>query len=132
MLVCQGGVVITFIEESTLYSLTHALLITSDKVNLMKKLGVSEHTIMDWREFMRDVAVIYFLNNREQIGGSGVVVEIDESLFCRHKNNMARAREDMWVLGGYEHARKKGFLVRVDRRDAATLLPIIQQWVAPG
>ena len=27
---------------------------------------------------------------------------------------------------------KKGFLVEVQQRDAATLLPIIQQWVAPG
>ena len=27
---------------------------------------------------------------------------------------------------------KKGFLVPVARRDAATLLPIIQQWVQPG
>ena len=37
-----GGVAITFIEESTLYQLTLALLITSysDKVNLMKELTV--------------------------------------------------------------------------------------------
>ena len=35
-------------------------------------------------------------------------------------------------MGGYEPARKKGFLVEVQHRDAATLLPIIQQWVVPG
>ena len=66
----------------------------------MKELGVSEHTIVDWRQFLRDVAVTYFLNNPEQIGGPGVMVQIDEYLFCWHKNNVARAREDMWVLGG--------------------------------
>ena len=60
------------------------------------------------------------------------MVEIDESLFLWRKNHVGQLREEMWVLGGYEQARRRGFLVRVDRRDAATLLPIIQQWVAPG
>ena len=36
------------------------------------------------------------------------------------------------VLKGYEQEHKIGFLVPVHIRDAATLLPIIQQWVAPG
>ena len=71
-------------------------------------------------------------NHPEQIGGPGVVVEIDKSLFCRLKNHVGHHRENIWVLGGCEQARKRGFLVRVDRRDAATLLPIIEQWVAPG
>ena len=35
-------------------------------------------------------------------------------------------------MGGYEPARKKGVLAEVQQRDATTLLPIIQQWVAPG
>ena len=102
------------------------------QVNLMRELRVSEHTVVDWRQFMRYVAVTYFLNNPEQIGGPCVVVEIDESLFRWRKNHVGQLREEMWVLGGYEQARRRGFLVWVDRRDVATLLPIIQQWVAPG
>ena len=102
------------------------------QANLMRELSVASHTVVDWRQFMRDVAVTYFMNHPEQLGGPGVVVEIDESLFCRRKNNVGRMRQEMWVMGGYEQARRRGFLVRVDRRDAATLLPIIQQWVAPG
>lgn len=97
-----------------------------------KELGISNHTVVDWKQFLRDVAVSYFTNHPEQIAGPGVVVEIDESLFCRRKNHVGHHRENIWVLGGYEQARKRGFLVRVDRRDAATLLPIIEQWVAPG
>ena len=53
-------------------------------------------------------------------------------LWSRSTSPCSVSTRDMWVLGGYEQARKKGFLVRVDRWDAATLLPIIQQWVAPG
>ena len=102
------------------------------QLNIMRELEVSEHTVVDWKQFFRDVVVAYFINHPEQIGGPGVVVEIDESLFCRRKNNVGRVRPELWVLGGYEQVRQKGFLVRVDRRDAATLLPIIRQWVAPG
>ena len=36
------------------------------------------------------------------------------------------------VFGGYDVATKVGFMVPVDRRDAATLLPIIQKYIAPG
>nr|XP_054757950.1 uncharacterized protein LOC129264111 [Lytechinus pictus] len=66
------------------------------------------------------------------LGGPGVLVEIDESLFARRKNNVGRAVAEKWVLGGYEPASKRGFLVEVPQRNAATLLPIIQQWVAPA
>ena len=36
------------------------------------------------------------------------------------------------LVRGYDVATKVGFMVPVDRRDAATLLPIIQQYIAPG
>ena len=39
---------------------------------------------------------------------------------------------EQWVFGGYDVATKVGFMVPVDRRDAATLLPIIQKYIAPG
>ena len=102
------------------------------QATMMKEVQISEHTTVDWKQFFRDVSVQYFTNHPEQIGGPGVIVEVDESLFARRKNNVGRVIADKWVLGGYEPARRKGFLVEVQQRDAATLLPIIQQWVAPG
>ena len=39
---------------------------------------------------------------------------------------------EQWVFGGYDPQEKKGFLIPVARRDAATLIPIIQQWIVPG
>ena len=44
----------------------------------------SEHTVADWSQFCRDIAVAYFTNNPIQIGGPGHVVEIDE---CTTKNS---------------------------------------------
>ena len=92
----------------------------------------SNDTIVDWNQFCRDIAVTYFLNNPVQLGGPGRVVEIDESLFSRRKYNRGRIIPEQWIFGGYEPAAKEGFLVPVPRRDAATLLPIIQQWIRPG
>ena len=62
------------------------------------ELDVSEHTAADWRQFMRDVDFEYFFNHPDKIGDQGVVLEIDESLFCRRKNNVGRVHEEMWVL----------------------------------
>ena len=92
----------------------------------------SEQTIVDWKQFCRDVCVSYFLNHPEPIGGENRVVEIDESLFVRRKYNGGRIVKEQWIFGGYDAVEKKSFLVPVPARDAGTLLPIVQQWVMPG
>jgi len=91
-----------------------------------------DQTIVDWKQFCRDVCVSYFLNHPEPIGGENRVVEIDESLFSRRKYNRGRILKEQWIFGGYDAVEKKGFLVPVPARDAGTLLPIVQQWVMPG
>ena len=54
-------------------------------------------------------------------------MEIDESLFSKRKYNRGRVLQEQWIFGGYDPVDKKGFLVPVPKRDAATLLPIVQQ-----
>ena len=102
--------------------------------NILKhKLGISSpNTVVDWNQYCRDVAAEYSTNHHEQLGGPGSLVEIDESLFARRKNNVGRVVPDQWVFGAYEPATKKGFLLPVPRRDAVSLLPIIIRWIAPG
>ena len=59
-------------------------------------------------------------------------MEIDECKFGRRKYNRGRAVEGHWVFGGMERGGGDSFLVEVAQRDAATLLPIIAQYVRPG
>ena len=59
-------------------------------------------------------------------------VEIDESKFWKRKFNRGRLVDGHWVFGGIERTTGECFLVEVEHRDAATLLPIIQQYVRLG
>ena len=81
---------------------------------------------------LRDVYADYFIRHPTMIGGHGHVVEIDELAFTRRKYNVGRAVPTQWVFGGIDPATQECFLVPVERRDAATLLPILQQYVLPG
>jgi hypothetical protein len=44
-------------------------------------------TLVDWKNFMRDICVEYCLKNPAMIGGVGHVVEIDESAWAKQKYN---------------------------------------------
>lgn len=67
-----------------------------------------------------------------QIGGPNCVVEVDEAKFGKRKFNRGRIVEGQWVLGGICRETRDAFLVPVEDRSAATLLPIIMKHVAPG
>ena len=66
------------------------------------------------------------------IGGVGVRVQIDESKFGKRKYHRGKRVEGQWVLGGIEEHSRKNFMVPVEKRDAATLIPIILKWIKPG
>ncbi|CAF1283826.1 unnamed protein product, partial [Didymodactylos carnosus] len=92
----------------------------------------SESTIVDWKNFLRDICAEFFLRHPGVIGWIGHVVEIDESSWTKRKYNRGRVVPNQWVFGGIDGDTRKCFAVTVNRRDAATLLPIIQQYVRPG
>ena len=80
---------------------------------------------------MRDVLVQYFLNksptNRRARSSHG-----DQQIpFFKEEKEHRQTEGDVGV-GRIRACTEVGFLVPVDRRDAATLLPEIQRWVAPG
>ena len=93
------------------------------------------HTLPDWYNMHRDLCTFYVRDNPITIGGPGHVVQIDESVISapkRTRNGRARPHRQRWIFGGIDQQTKEAFLVEVAQRDAATLLPIIQQHVLPG
>lgn len=75
---------------------------------------------------------LYGIFGKSPIGGPGTIVEIDESKFGKRKYNRGRMRDGKWVLGGIQRGTDRLFLEVVDRRDADTLLGVIQRNVLPG
>ena len=52
-----------------------------------REFGISQHTFVDWKMFLRDVCGEYFVAHPVHIGGVGHTVQIDESVFTRRKYN---------------------------------------------
>ena len=74
-----------------------------------REFGMSQHTSVDWKMFLRDVCAEYLINHPVRIGGVGRTVEIDESVFTRRKYNRGRMevltprrKKDLWYqwIGG--------------------------------
>uniref|UniRef100_A0A0L8HXW1 ISXO2-like transposase domain-containing protein n=1 Tax=Octopus bimaculoides TaxID=37653 RepID=A0A0L8HXW1_OCTBM len=70
---------------------------------------------------MTDITSNYLLRNPYQIGGLGHIIEIDESMMCKHKYN-----------GGWDREDKNRFLVFVPDRPSETFLPLIKKFIKPG
>lgn len=95
--------------------------------------GVTLSTVTNFFQAFRQ-ACQFWLNQEGQqpIGGVGYNVEIDESIISKRKNNVGRLLNEIWVFGGVCRETHERFVVRVDSRDAGTLLPIIQEMILPG
>ena len=58
-------------------------------------------------------------------------MEIDKSKFGRRKYHRGSYQDGHWVFGGVERGTHNAFMIDIKDRSAATLLPIIQQYVLP-
>lgn len=99
---------------------------------------LAANTVVDWRSYVREVMTAE-LEAAPPMGGPGEIVQVDESLF-RGKRKYNRGRlllgdrrgEGPWVLGLYWVRTGEFRMVLVQRRDRATLEPIIVRHVAAG
>ena len=97
---------------------------------------VTANSAVQVYQWMRDICSTKLLQHPIKLGGPGVVVQIDESLY-RHKpkNHRGRATQnEVWVFGLVDtsHTPALGYMQIVPQRDAATLLPIVQAHTLPG
>jgi len=136
------------------------------QVSVAALTGRCAQAVCDWYNLCRDVCVKLF-EGRDQLGGEGEVVEIDECLLrgkrkanrgrlllgdLKHteaeedsqetdnvesRRNYGRRIEGPWVFGLCSRRRNSGEVLErrffvVERRDRATLIPIILREVARG
>ena len=96
-------------------------------------LDITSNTSVDWRSFACEVTDSWF-TQQDPIGGPGIIVEIDETVIVRRKYNRGRELSSIWLFGGIERESKKKFIVSLEgeKRDKATLWPIILKYIRPG
>jgi hypothetical protein len=89
--------------------------------------GWSRGKVYQWTRNVEELVCTVVMGTEEQIGGEGIVVEIDESKFGKRKYHRGHPVEGAWVFGGVERTPERCiFLVQVEKRDKETLLPLIK------
>ncbi|KAL9976846.1 hypothetical protein ACROYT_G014182 [Oculina patagonica] len=96
---------------------------------IKKQLHINPNTAVDWDMFCRETCEVTIQQRSEKIGGEGKVVQIDESKVGKRKYHRV---DGQWVFGGIEEDSRRCFIVAVEDRSEATLLPIIKKWIEPG
>ena len=75
---------------------------------------------------------IKLFENSVKIRGEGKVVQIEESKIGKQKYHRGHHFEGQWVFGRIESDSRKCFLRAMEKRDDATLLPIIEKQIELG
>ena len=96
---------------------------------IKKQLRINANTAVDWDVFCRETCEVTIENKSEKIGGTGKVVEKDESKVGKRKYHHGHRVGGQWIFGGVEEESRKCFLVPVEDHSEATLLPIIKKWI---
>ena len=93
-----------------------------------------EETKVDLYNLCREVCSEVLFKEDAKVGGPGKIVGINESKFGERKYHKGKKKDRVWVSGGIERDTKDCFLVSVEDRSVATLIPIIKTHdiVLPG
>ncbi|XP_076620040.1 uncharacterized protein LOC143341192 [Colletes latitarsis] len=69
---------------------------------LMKELGVSTTTVVDWASFCRELCVLWTEKYSVQIEGENQIIEVDEAKIGKRKYNKGRLMSGQWIFGGFD------------------------------
>jgi len=134
------------IELRTVLHILFLCIQGSKASQIVHQTGVSPKTATNWIAHYFQV-IEYDITNAEpdtvMIGGPGYEVQVDESKFGKVQycaaGPIGHPVKGVWVLGGVESKfngipvrQGNMFLVKVEKRDAATLIYEIAKFVRPG
>lgn len=94
-------------------------------------LDIHTEAAVNWTSYCYKVCE-FWVDQQPELGGPGVIVEIDVCKFWKSKYNKNREVKGKWFFGLFERETKKLLLFPVDKRDATTLIPLIQRHILPG
>ena len=106
----------------------------TDQQYVMKECSIGSYTtVVDWKNFIRDICLGYFIVHPNKVGGPGIKVQIDESQICKRKFGVGRIlqTQSLWIVGGVDEEGRV-FMVETERRNASTLEHIITSYVERG
>lgn len=101
---------------------------------LSEILEVSENTLVDWGNYVRETISNYYVKNPLILGGDNAV-QIDESLFGgkrKYHRGDHHYHEKSWVFGMVEENTNRCVFWPVEKRNAPTLQSIISEHILPG
>lgn len=105
----------------------------NSQTQAMNATGHSPNTITAFYSHFRRLVSTTLEDEDATIGGTGIIVEIDETKLGKRKYNRGHRVDGVWILVGVERSTdRKVFLERVVDRSAATLEDVIRRHVLPG
>ena len=100
---------------------------------LSRKYRFSPKTVTGFYRHLRSLVAGRITEEMGNIGGNGIIVEVDECKMGKRKYNRGHAVEGIWIFGGVERANtERRFFVRVPDRSASTLHRLIHKYIHPG
>lgn len=98
-----------------------------------RHLSMANSTTVEWNNYLREVCTYAVeLRSTRKIGGEDLIVQVDESVFSKRKNNDGHIFPQQCVFGGICRETNDCFLVQVPDRSLKTITSVITKHIAEG